>query len=513
MGLFNSMLPFVHLVLFLNALSTPIHASSDHQTVLGVEDALPIRAGLPVANSTRSFWFTDPNVLPSPKHGSEGPLTDDADICIIGSGITGTSTAYHLAKSFSEGGFVKDLNRPVKAVILEAREFCSGATGRNGGHITADLFFEFLRRQTSRSTDEALRAYRIEEYVVGEVKKLLAEQNKTDFTDFVSNGRLYLAYSEKELAGWKADFEAAKAAGVDVSAVEWFSKEETQEKFGAPYPSVVTPGNNIWPLKLVSVLFNLAQKIGSESQAFTVDLHTETPVTSISPIPQSRISSTVFPRRHSLSTPRGTVSCSYVVHATNGYTSHLLPHLAGPNGIIPKRAQIIATRASVTQDVMKKIAGVANDGLEYWFPRPLKGSEKYPLVIVGGGEEIEFELYKTDDSVLNEPVGKGLRRFMPSVYPERFDAAREPEMEWTGILSYTKSGDPFVGPVIDPAYPENPAHEGQFVSAGYSGHGMPRAYACAEAVSQMVVADIKKEKWELPDWLPTNYLTTKHSSA
>ena len=216
------------------------------------------------------------------------------------------------------------------------------------------------------------------------------------------------------------------------------------QKFGASHPSVVTPGNNIWPLKLVSVLFNLAQKIGSDSQAFTVDLHTETPVTSISPIPQYANSSSVFPRRHSLTTPRGRVACSYVVHATNGYTSHLLPHLAGPNGIIPKRAQIIATRASVTQDILTKIAGVGNDGLEYWFPRPLKGSKKFPLVIVGGGEEVEFELYKTDDSVLNPPVGKALRSFMPSVYPDRFETGREPEMEWTGILSYTKSGDPFV---------------------------------------------------------------------
>lgn len=197
------------------------------------------------------------------------------------------------------------------------------------------------------------------------------------------------------------------------------------------------------------MLFNLAKKIGSDSQTFTVDLHTETPVTAVTPIPQYANSSAVFPRRHSLSTPRGRVSCSYVVYATNGYTSHLLPHLAGPNGIIPKRAQIIATRASVGQDVLSTVAGVANDGVDYWFPRPIKGpEEKHPLVIIGGGEKVEFELYKTDDSVLNPPVGEALRKVMPSLYPQRFEAHREPEMEWTGILSYTKTGDPFVCLVI-----------------------------------------------------------------
>lgn len=118
------MLSLVHVALFIGTFSTPIHASSEQQTVLGIQSGLPIRAGLPVANSTRSFWFTDPSILPSPTHGSQGPLTDDADICIIGSGITGTSTAYHLAKAFSEGGVVEGLDRPVKATIFEAREFC-----------------------------------------------------------------------------------------------------------------------------------------------------------------------------------------------------------------------------------------------------------------------------------------------------------------------------------------------------------------------------------------------------
>ncbi len=32
-----------------------------------------------------------------------------------------------------------------------------------------------------------------------------------------------------------------------------------------------------------------------------------------------------------------------------------------------------------------------------------------------------------------------------------------------------------VGPVIDPSNPKG--YEGQYISAGYTGHGMPRAYA------------------------------------
>jgi hypothetical protein len=43
-----------------------------------------------------------------------------------------------------------------------------------------------------------------------------------------------------------------------------------------------------------------------------------------------------------LATPCGPVCCSAVLHATNGYASHLLPHLTGPAGIVPMRGQVFA---------------------------------------------------------------------------------------------------------------------------------------------------------------------------
>ncbi|CAL1713984.1 unnamed protein product [Somion occarium] len=497
-------------------LPVPLLVYAQHQSVLDLEPARDVRATLPVANSTKSFWFTDPDVTPLPTEGSEGPLTDDADICIIGSGITGASAAYHLARSLSDGKIANALGRPVKAVILEAREFCSGATGRNGGHLVSHTFFDFLKCQTEHGKEEALRSYNIEEYVVKEVTKLLEENSKGDDVDLVAGGRLILFFSKEELLEAKSDFLAAKEIGLDLSGIQWFTKEETQAKYGASYPSVLTPGFSLWPLKLVGVLFSLANKIGSGSSSssptFSATLHTRTPVTSILPIPQSSDINAVFPRRHNLNTPRGNISCSYIVHATNGYASHLLPHLTGSNGIIPTRGQIIATRAKVGLDILTRTGGTGNEGLEYWFPRPVKQpDEKYPLVILGGGREVkpQFQFYEIDDSIIDKEVGKALRAFLPAVFPGRFEPGNEPEIEWTGIMGFTRSGDPFVGPVVDHNNSSNnTAYEGQYVSAGYTGHGMPRAYACAEVVSQMIVADIKKEKWEPPEWFPRVYLMT-----
>ncbi|KAH8077870.1 FAD dependent oxidoreductase [Cristinia sonorae] len=496
-------------------LPVPLHAWSTHQTVIGLPAPADKRTSLPVSNSTKSFWFTDADVRPVPHEGSEGPVTDGADICIIGSGITGVSAAYHLSRAFSgDNSLAASLGRPVKAVLFEAREFCSGATGTNGGHLTAHKFGEFRRWQKELGQEEAMRALEIEQYTVKELTRILKENGKEEYVDLTHGGRLMLMFSEQELTETKADYEAAKSAGADMTGVEWLSKEEVWRRYGAPYPAVLIPGNNLWPLKAVSVLYNLAQ---NSSANFSLNLHTRTPVTSISPIEASNaVANSPFPRRHTLTTPRGPVTCSYVLHATNAYASHLLPHLAGPNGIVPTRGQIIAVRASVPAKELSDVGGTGNEGFEYWFPRPVKSdAEETPLVIVGGGREVAkgFELYETDDSVINKDVGVALRAFLPATFPEKYDAEQDPEMEWTGIMGYTHSGDPFVGPVVDKGQRgDNPAYDGQFIAAGYAGHGMPRAFACAEAVVGMIVADIQGKMWSPPSWLPRGYLT-QHKDA
>lgn len=76
---------------------------------------------LPLPSPTVSYWQVPEHPLAS--YRSPFPLS--ADVVIIGSGITGISVARTIFEQ----------NPALNVVILEARTLCSGATGRNGGHI------------------------------------------------------------------------------------------------------------------------------------------------------------------------------------------------------------------------------------------------------------------------------------------------------------------------------------------------------------------------------------------
>lgn len=85
---------------------------------------------LPVPNGLTSFWLSEPHELDS--HRTTSALPEHTDIAIIGSGYAGVATAWHLLKESSDSD--------LRITILEARGACSGATGRNGGHLRPDLY-------------------------------------------------------------------------------------------------------------------------------------------------------------------------------------------------------------------------------------------------------------------------------------------------------------------------------------------------------------------------------------
>lgn len=78
---------------------------------------------MPAENALPSWWRTQLHQLDD--YVSSESVPTETDVVIIGAGISGASVAYHMLQQHNGPN-------PPKIVILEARQACSGATGRNG---------------------------------------------------------------------------------------------------------------------------------------------------------------------------------------------------------------------------------------------------------------------------------------------------------------------------------------------------------------------------------------------
>lgn len=101
--------------------------------------------GIPDKNTASPFWMRDPH--PQLSNRQSPSLPTEAHVVIIGSGVTGASIARTLLQDRSPRDATTSRPDIPAVVMLEARDVCSGATGRNGGHIldTGDDFADILQ--------------------------------------------------------------------------------------------------------------------------------------------------------------------------------------------------------------------------------------------------------------------------------------------------------------------------------------------------------------------------------
>lgn len=133
---------------------------------------------LPVQESSDSFWQQDANELSAWRPTSSIPQT--SDIVIIGAGCAGVATAYHLLKKLDQYGAVQ---QPLSITIFDARGPCSGATGRNGGHLRPDLYGRIPTHIRRAGAAQGSEVARFEIANLFAIKKVIEEEKiDCDFT-------------------------------------------------------------------------------------------------------------------------------------------------------------------------------------------------------------------------------------------------------------------------------------------------------------------------------------------
>lgn len=115
--------------------------------------------GLPKPDSTPPYWLKPLHPLAALQSSN---LPAHVDVVIVGSGITGLS----LARSILEG------NPELSVAVLEARTLCSGATGRNGGHLIAPFALAYRELKKTVGKESALNIIDFTNCNVEEVAQL-----------------------------------------------------------------------------------------------------------------------------------------------------------------------------------------------------------------------------------------------------------------------------------------------------------------------------------------------------
>src|ERR1700677_1673593 len=174
-------------------------------------------------NGEVSYWWQSLGGFPPRRASLPGPL--EADVAIVGGGYTGLWTAYYPA----------GLRPSLRIVVLEAAFAGYGASGRNGGWVTAELpgsRASYARAPGGVAGVRALEAALRE--TVDEVGRVCAAESID--CDFVKGGRLSVATTPSQLARLRDGLAVIRERGDGNDVYEFLSRDELASRVNVAGP-------------------------------------------------------------------------------------------------------------------------------------------------------------------------------------------------------------------------------------------------------------------------------------
>ena len=247
------------------------------------------------SSAALSYWHASCGDDLTPRPPLPGSL--DADVAIVGGGLTGLWTAWYLLEREPR----------LRIAVLEKETVGFGASGRNGGWCSALFPQSTAALERRHGREAALRMRRAMLDAVDEVGRAGAAAG-VEF-DYAKGGTIAYARNAAELAAARAEVESARGYGVD--ALELWGPERVRAagtRRGAPaLGAAFDPAcARIHPAKLVRGLARALERRG-------VRIFEQTEVRSWA----GASSRAARPAR--VLTSAGTVSAERVVVATEGY--------------------------------------------------------------------------------------------------------------------------------------------------------------------------------------------------
>lgn len=232
------------------------------------------------------------------------------NVCVIGAGFTGISTALHLAESGRD------------VIVLEARRIGWGASGRNGGQLHSGQRKGQKELENLFGRERAHALWQLAEESKAMVKDRISRHNiECGF----KSGLLHAAYKKSDLSDFKSEISMLQD-DYGYKHVRYVSKEEMSEMLGTEiYHGGILDDSagHLHPLNYVLGLSNAARQAG-------VRIFEYSPATEITQSDPGIIK-----------TNQATITADHLVIACNGYLEKLNKAMAAR--IMPINNFIIAT--------------------------------------------------------------------------------------------------------------------------------------------------------------------------
>lgn len=394
------------------------------------------------ANVSSYYQASTASTVPFPELQGE----HQADICIVGAGFTGLSSALHLA----ELGY--------SVIVLEAEKVGHGASGRNGGHVGIGQRRDQQYLEEAFGHEIAGTLWSMSLEAVDTVKNLVEKHRiKCD----LKHGNVHFAHKHRYCHEMEEEVDFLRDR-YDFDQMEYISKDRLSEVIGsdAYYGAVLdTASKHIQPLKFVQGLAEAAVRAG-------VTIYEQSRVTSYAGAPAV------------VKTNRGQVTATELILACNAYLDKLEPRINGR--IMPINNFVLATEPltdELAQDIIPLDTAMADSRfvINYW---KLSGDNR---LIFGGGENYRRG-FPSD-------IKGFVQRYMLQVYPQL--ANTKIDYGWGGRVAITMNRLPHFGRLQDNIW----------YMQGYSGHGVPTATFAGKLVAEAISG--KLERFDLIAGLPT----------
>jgi gamma-glutamylputrescine oxidase len=345
-----------------------------------------------------------------------------ADVMIIGAGYTGLSAAHHIAKDGAS------------PIVLEANRPGWGASGRNGGVITAKFRLSFREIDSAHGRAMARRMYEIAHESTDMVEELVSEFGITS-ANLTRTGQVKAAHNETTL---KAAIDEANWMTREMGSAEVriLDKRGVREETGSDIfvGGVLNPGSGgIHPLNYLRGLADGVARRG-------VPIFQESPVIKLRRDKDGIIAET----------PRGAVRAKQAIIATNSYSDLTEATAHMQRTLIPFRSAMVAT-----EQLPRNLAGkLMPTGRTYTeTKRMMRWFRMVDNRIIFGGRGA----FGKQDS---QAAFDALRKAMVGIFPDLADVPLA--YKWSGLVAMTLDSVPHIGRIDDRT----------LVSLGYNGAGV-----------------------------------------